>query len=152
VNGSLKMSQKTSMKDHNQRPTKRRMRKGGMAERRPLFPSPWPASKSGAGRPTKFSDELAAEICDRIPSNQMVKVFCEDQHMPVERTVYYWFHKHPQFLQQYHRALEVRASWMLEEILAIADNCGEHWAEKRRRKSAPDIQCRGGQDCEIADT
>ena len=49
--------------------------------------------------------------------------------MPVERTVYYWLHKHPDFLQQYERALKVRASCMLEEILAIADNCGEHWVQ-----------------------
>ena len=42
------------------------------------------------GRPSRYSDETAAEICERIADGQSVKAICSDTHMPCRQAVHEW--------------------------------------------------------------
>ena len=42
------------------------------------------------GRPTKYTDALADEICRRIAEGEMLMQIVRDEHMPERKTVYNW--------------------------------------------------------------
>lgn len=60
------------------------------------------------GRPSKYSETLADEICWRIRCGESLKQIVRDEDMPEERTVYRWLddERHEAFRQQYARARE----------------------------------------------
>ena len=77
-----------------------------------------------AGRPTKYTPALAADICRRIAEGERAgKVL---QHYGLNRsTLWEWLDKHPEFSDQYARAKEQQMAAMEEEILEIADDNSE---------------------------
>ena len=56
------------------------------------------------GRPTKYSEKLAIEICSNIGMGNSLRKTCEMDGMPSFQSVYTWFSKYPDFLEQYTRA------------------------------------------------
>lgn len=78
-------------------------------------------TKRKVGRPSKFSPELAAEICQRIAEGESLRSVCRDERIPTVLTIYNWMGAHPEFLQQYTRAKEDRADTHGEEIVELAD-------------------------------
>jgi len=42
------------------------------------------------GRPTLYTEELAAEICRRLAGGESLRRICEDDHMPGASTVVDW--------------------------------------------------------------
>lgn len=74
-----------------------------------------------AGRPTDYSEEVAAHICSEIASGRSLRSVCEDEGMPDKSTVFRWLSKHETFRDQYARAQEDRTAAMAEDILEIAD-------------------------------
>ena len=42
------------------------------------------------GRPSVFTPEIAAEICERIAMDESLIKICESDHMPSTNTVYRW--------------------------------------------------------------
>ncbi len=56
------------------------------------------------GRPTKYTDALADEICRRIAEGEMLMQIVRDEHMPERKTVYNWMNEHDGFLHNYARA------------------------------------------------
>lgn len=77
--------------------------------------------KPKIGRPTDYSDNLAAQICTRIANGEALRQICMEEGMPVQATVYLWLTKHPLFTEMYARAREEQADTLADEIHAIAD-------------------------------
>lgn len=73
------------------------------------------------GRPSKFNDTLAAEICERIEGGRSLTSVCEDTDMPSKPTVARWLEANETFRNSYARACEERAAALAEEALSIAD-------------------------------
>lgn len=42
------------------------------------------------GRPSIYSDELAAEICERLANDESLNTICRDDHMPTRQAVHEW--------------------------------------------------------------
>lgn len=49
-----------------------------------------PEAKKPHGRPSKFTPELADEICERLASGEPLAKICRDEHMPERVTVHEW--------------------------------------------------------------
>lgn len=73
------------------------------------------------GRPTKFSQELADEICIRIVRGESLQSITEEEYMPHVATIYRWLQKHEDFRDMYTRAREDQADTLADQIIAIAD-------------------------------
>lgn len=73
------------------------------------------------GRPTKYSDNVADEICERIVKGESLYSITSDAHMPSVATVYRWLQKHEDFRELYTRAREDQADTLADQIIAIAD-------------------------------
>jgi hypothetical protein len=56
------------------------------------------------GRPSGYTDALAAEIVDRITQGETLADICRDDHMPGYRTVYDWERARPDFSANITRA------------------------------------------------
>ena len=80
------------------------------------------AEKSKGGRPSTYTPELAALICEHIASGMSLKKVCDLKGMPAMSTVFLWIAKHPSFSENYARAQADRVVAWSEEIVDIADN------------------------------
>ncbi len=87
-------------------------------------PKPKPKARRGRGRPTRYTPEVAADICTRLAEGESVRSICRDGAMPALRTVMGWLFdgEHEEFLQQYASAREVQAEVWADEIVGIADD------------------------------
>lgn len=74
------------------------------------------------GRPTDYSEELAARICERLADGESLKAICASEDMPSKASVYLWLTKHPEFSDMYARAREDQADTLADEIIDIADD------------------------------
>ncbi len=76
------------------------------------------------GRPTMYSDALAAEICRLMAEEGLsVRKLCELPGMPSRITIINWLadDRHTEFLNQYTRAREALADYHAEATVDIAD-------------------------------
>jgi len=80
------------------------------------------APKKKVGRPSKYTPELAAEICMRLSDGEPLRKICRDEHMPEWRTIYDWLARDKELSAQVTRAREAGYQAMAEETLEIADN------------------------------
>lgn len=74
-----------------------------------------------AGRPSDYTQEIAAEICARLAGGEPLTKICRDDGMPNPATVYRWLIAHAEFSDMYARAREDQADTLADEIIAIAD-------------------------------
>ena len=77
--------------------------------------------KAITGRPTKYDETIASEICVRLSNGEPLRQICMDDTMPAQSTVYLWLTRHPVFSEMYARAREDQADTLADEIQAIAD-------------------------------
>ena len=73
------------------------------------------------GRPSKFAQALAVEICDRLSSGETLASICRDPKMPAVRTVSDWKKNSEEFSADFARAREEGADAIAQECLDIAD-------------------------------
>ncbi|MEL6289640.1 MAG: hypothetical protein AAFQ35_12790 [Pseudomonadota bacterium] len=73
------------------------------------------------GRPTKYTDELAQEICARLAAGESLIQIMRDAHMPTRSSVYLWLREHTKFSDDYARAREAQADHFAEDTVVIAD-------------------------------
>tara|TARA_R110000822_G_scaffold122986_3_gene257308 strand:- start:1435 stop:1851 length:417 start_codon:yes stop_codon:yes gene_type:complete len=73
------------------------------------------------GRPTDYTEDLAAEICSRIALGNSLRAVVQMDGMPSSRTIYNWFGKYDEFVQQYARAKEDSADSRADQIEEIGD-------------------------------
>lgn len=74
------------------------------------------------GRPSDYSDDLAAAICAELATGRSLRSVCEAANMPSTTTFFVWLGKYPAFREQYARAKEESADALVEDMLAIADD------------------------------
>lgn len=77
--------------------------------------------KPKLGRPTKFSQELADHICERISEGESLRSVCRDPDIPPAGTILRWVAQNSVFREQYDAAMEQRAEYLFEEMFEIAD-------------------------------
>lgn len=77
------------------------------------------------GRPSKYTPELAAEICERLSNGEPLRQICRDDHMPAWTAVYAWSAKDRELSERIARAREMGFDAIAEEALIIADT--PHW-------------------------
>lgn len=61
------------------------------------------------GRPSIYSQELAATICERLIHGEGLRAICRDDAMPSISTVIDWIKDKQEFSAQYARARELQA-------------------------------------------
>ncbi len=89
-----------------------------------------PASrKRKVGRPSKYTDVLAAKICERLAEGETLRSICRDDAMPDKATVLRWLgdKKKTDFRDQYAHAREMQADALFDEALEIADDASDDW-------------------------
>lgn len=87
-----------------------------------------------AGRPTKYSLELANKICSRLAAGEPLTRICREPDMPCYATVMDWLlGKHPEFTDMYTRARELQAEYWAEEIQEIADDGTNDFVERETK-------------------
>ncbi len=87
--------------------------------------------KRKRGRPSRYTPELAAKLCERLAGGESLRTICADKVMPGLSTVLGWLFddKHEGFPEQYARAREAHAELRADEITDIADGV-EHGASE----------------------
>jgi hypothetical protein len=75
------------------------------------------------GRPSDYSQEIAAVICERLVEGESLRKICADEAMPGRRTVLEWLEADEAFRAKYARAREAQADYMDDLILDTADAC-----------------------------
>jgi len=73
------------------------------------------------GRPSKYSSELAAKICEQLAGGHSLISICEADDMPGIATVLRWLPLHKEFREDYARARETWAEFEFENMMRIAD-------------------------------
>ena len=73
------------------------------------------------GRPTKYTPELAAEICERLAAGESLRAICRDGSMPSTSMVMRWSLQIGEFREQYAHARELGFDAMADEVIEIAD-------------------------------
>ena len=74
------------------------------------------------GRPTDYTPELTARICERLAVGESLRSICRDDEMPSMASIFLWLSKHPEFSEQYARAREAQAESHADRIVEIADD------------------------------
>ena len=78
--------------------------------------------KSNAGRPSKYSDELANDICARIANGESLVKICNGDKYPAATTIFQWIANNDEFRNKYAHAREAQADKLADEIVSIADD------------------------------
>lgn len=90
-------------------------------------------AKAKRGRPSKFTEELAGEICQGIIEGKSTREICSAEDMPAQSTVFKWLTEKSDFSKQYALAKELQAEQMAEEILYIADDGTNDFVERQNK-------------------
>jgi len=88
------------------------------------------------GRPTDFTQEIAAAICQRVANGESLRAICLSEEMPGRSTVHEWLAKDSAFADQYAHARDAQADVYADEIVAIADEEAEDSQRQRLRVDA----------------
>lgn len=85
--------------------------------------------KNPVGRPTDYTPELAALICEDIENiPRGIDYICEQNNTyPHGRTVRRWLQNIPEFRPLYARAKQLQAQKMADEMLDVAYNDKKDW-------------------------
>ncbi len=96
--------------------------------------------KRKIGRPSRYTADLAAEICRRLAEGETLRAICRDEAMPAISTVMGWLFngKHEDFSEQYARARARQADALFDEALEIADDASGDWAVDKDGKKTLD--------------
>jgi hypothetical protein len=77
--------------------------------------------KKKIGRPSKYTPELAAEICQRLSNGEPLRQICRDDHMPAWQKIYEWMARDEELSGAIAQAREQGFEALAEEALMIAD-------------------------------
>lgn len=73
------------------------------------------------GRPSKYTPELAKEICERLSDGEPLRQICRDEHMPAWTAIYAWAAQDKALSERIAQAREQGYDAIAEDLLAIAD-------------------------------
>jgi hypothetical protein len=74
------------------------------------------------GRPSKYSDKLAEEICRRLGKGEPMARICDDDHMPSYNTIWRWENENAEFRELSARAKQNGTHFLADDTLRIADD------------------------------
>lgn len=74
--------------------------------------------KKKIGRPSKYTPELAEEICERLSNGEPLRQICRDDHMPSWVAVYQWMDKSEELSLAIAHAREAGQDAMAERAFA----------------------------------
>lgn len=80
------------------------------------------APRPAVGRPSKYSNRIADEICERLADGESLRTICAAENMPNRATVFRWLAANTEFRDQYNAARDAQADALADEILDIADD------------------------------
>ncbi|MEM9237655.1 MAG: hypothetical protein AAGB14_12825 [Verrucomicrobiota bacterium] len=84
------------------------------------------AAKKRPGRPSGYSEKVAAEICrllyesDEGELPKSLRAICRDSKMPDQSTVHRWLNERPDFAKRYAHARELRKDALGERLMKLA--------------------------------
>ena len=73
------------------------------------------------GQPSKYTPELAAEICERLSDGEPLRQICRDDHMPAWTSIYNWAAADKELSERIAQARKQGYDAIAEEALLIAD-------------------------------
>lgn len=76
--------------------------------------------RSGGRFLTKYTPDLALQICERIAEGETLKAICNSEDMPARATFQRWVVQYPELSRAYAAARELSANAFEEEALDIA--------------------------------
>lgn len=82
------------------------------------------------GRPSEYTTEIAAEICEWLANKKSLKAFCRQKGKPAIGTVCRWLAQYQEFQDQYAKAKEAQAEAFADEMVAIADDAKKDGVKK----------------------
>lgn len=82
------------------------------------------------GRPSIYTPEIAAVICERLANGESLRQICAADDMPGRSTVFRWAAENVAFRDQYAVARAAQAEHMADELLDIADDGSNDWMER----------------------
>lgn len=86
-------------------------------------------------RPSKYSEELVNEICEKIAGGESVRSICSREDMPERETIRLWLKDKPEFLGQYARAKEEGAETFEDDIIDAIKNVNANNAQAVKVKT-----------------
>lgn len=93
----------------------------------------------GPGRPSLYTPELAALICERLAAGETLRAICRDEGMPAHPTILGWTKTNQEFSDQYARAREQGYGLLAEELLEIADDGTNDYVERERENGTKHV-------------
>jgi hypothetical protein len=84
----------------------------------------------GPGRPSNYSADIAATICDRLADGESLRSICASEGMPDKATVLRWIGRHAEFRDEYALAHEEQAEQLLADAVRIADDSSRDYVKK----------------------
>lgn len=85
------------------------------------------------GRPSLYTPEIAAKICDALADGQSLRKICKDESMPSEAAVRRWVvEDYEGFAAQYTRARDIGLDCVADEVFEIADDGSDHQRDRLR--------------------
>ncbi len=85
------------------------------------------------GRPSKYTPELADEICQRLSEGEPLRQICREEYMPHWSNVYEWMRKDEALAARIAHARELGHDAISEECLEIADDATNDYMDKVRK-------------------
>jgi hypothetical protein len=83
------------------------------------------------GRPSSYTEEIAAEVCLRLAAGESLNAICRSDHLPHERTIREWaIDNREGFSPRYARAREIQAHAIADELLEISDDGRNDWIQR----------------------
>ncbi len=91
-------------------------------------------------RPSRYTPELAAKLCERLAEGDTLRSICRDQSMPDKATVLRWLADKTKvdFRDQYAHARDMQADALFDEALEIADDVSGDWSTDKDGKKVLD--------------
>lgn len=88
------------------------------------------------GRPSKFNEELATEICHRISCGESLTEICKTEGIPEKSTVLLWVvQDRGGFSDLYAQACQARAHHWAEELVDISDDGRNDYMERIEKET-----------------
>lgn len=86
-------------------------------------------------RPSKYSNEIVAEICARLMAGESLIRICRDAEMPDKSNVFRWLADpaKAEFRDQYAQARTIQAELMFDEMLEIMDDGSNDYMERKNK-------------------
>lgn len=82
-------------------------------------------------RETKYSPKFGDKILAKVSAGKSIMRICKSAPFPTRETFYKWLRENKEFADNYERAVIARADLLAEQIIEIADDMENDFAENK---------------------